>query len=425
MKISQQMNAHVIGLVLTTVSVALGQTYGPNSCVSINRSQQGTCVIATNCEDGVNLDKLEFAFDCQTKTQIQKHSFGVGGFDSVEEFDTGIKCAQCMVPQNHKVHKVTKKSTVHMFAKRSAANEDALVDKYGPGNCVETFRSTTGTCMVKTQCKDQDINNYDFGLLCVQNTTSGENVRHLFGKNSFDPEEEFDTLIKCEKCLGLKAEATQTAATVVDANVKSEDLVKKVNTLVDEVGAMQAGLETIKDDVKVLNEKVPKLYTTEAKKEGDAKEEGESKEGEAKEGETKDEEKKEGEGKEEEKKEEKKDEDAKESETEEKKAELFLSHHRSKRHTRKKLHQKFQQRHHHKKHHTSDEDEDSDDDKADDEGSDDSSSSQKDSREEDDAQDDDDSKDQDQDQGKDQEQDQEDSDDKKVDEDAKDSEEAN
>lgn len=322
-----KMNAYMIGLLVTTFSAALGQTYGPNGCVSISRSQQGTCVIATKCEDGVNLDKLEFAFDCETNAQIQKHSFGVGGFDSIEEFDTGIKCGQCQVPQNHKVHKVTKrphkalkKSAVHMFGKRSATNEDALVDKYGPGDCVETFRSTTGTCIVKTQCKDQDINDYDFGLLCVHNVTSGDNVRHLFGKKSFDPEEEFDTLIKCEKCLGMKAEST--AATAVDANVKSEDLVKKVNTLVDEVGAMQTGLEKIKDDVKVLNEKVPKLYT-----------EGASKEGEAKDGESKDEAKKE----------EKKD----EGETEEKK--LFLSHHRSTRHTHKKLHQKLQQRHHHKK----------------------------------------------------------------------------
>merc|ERR1719217_1956499 len=124
--------------------------------------------------------------------------------------------------------------------------------------------------MIRTQCKGQDISNYDVGLLCVSNVTSGDNVRHLFGKKSFDPEEEFDTLIKCEKCLGMKAEST--AATAVDANVKSEDLVKKVNALVDEVGAMQTCLEKIKDDVKVLNEKVPKLYADSA--EGDkAKEE--------------------------------------------------------------------------------------------------------------------------------------------------------
>merc|ERR1712224_981027 len=89
----------------------------------------------------------EFAFDCETKAQIQKHSFGIGGFDSVEEFDTGIKCASCKVPQIHKVHKASKKSTVHMLARSNEAKEDALVDKYGPGGCVESYRSTTGTAL--------------------------------------------------------------------------------------------------------------------------------------------------------------------------------------------------------------------------------------------------------------------------------------
>lgn len=292
MKCSHHMNALVVGLVLTAIQGALCQKYGPDGCVSISRSQGGTCVIATNCGEGINLDTLEFAFDCQTDAQIQKHSFGVGGFDLVEEFDTGIKCGQCKVPENHKVHKLVKKSAVHMAARQSTTKEDALVDKSGPGNCVESWRSTTGTCVIRTKCKGQDISKYDFGLLCVHNVTSGENVRHLFGQKSFDPEEEFDTLIKCEKCLGLRAEATEAA--VVGSNVKSEDLVTKVNTLVDEVGAMQTGLEKIKDDVKVLNEKVPKLFTGEVKKEeeGEAKDEKkEETKDEAKDGEEKEEKK--------------------------------------------------------------------------------------------------------------------------------------
>lgn len=396
MKCSQQINALVVGLVLTSFPGALGQTYGPDGCVSISRSREGTCVIATNCGEGIDLDKLEFAFDCQAGAEVQKHSFGVGGFDMVEEFDTGIKCGQCMLPQNHKVHKVVKKSAVHMVARQIATQEDALVDKYGPGNCVESWRSTTGTCMIRTKCKSQDISKYDFGLLCVHNVTSGENVRHLFGQNSFDPEEEFDTLIKCEKCLGLRAEATKAAA--VGANVKSEDLVKKVNALVDEVGAMQTGLEKIQDDVKVLNEKVPKLYTGEAKKEEEGEAKDEAKEGEAKEGEAK-----EGEAKE---------------KAEEKKAELFLSHHRSARHSHQKHHQKHHQKQHGKQRHKSDEDEDDDEDKAEDEGSDDSSSSKsgdKEQKDQDDEQDEDDRK----------VKNPEDWDDKQVDDDSEDSENAN
>jgi len=392
MKYLQQMNTILVGLLLTG---AAGQTYGPNGCVLISKSQQGTCVIRTNCGEGVNLDALEFAFDCGTAAAVQKHSFGVGGFDLVEEFDTDIKCSQCSVPEKRKIHKAAKKSpvhldksSVHMLAGQSATKGDDLVDKYGPGKCVETYRGTTGTCMVRTQCKDQDISNYEFGMLCVHDVKTGENVRHLFGKKSFDPEEEFDTLIKCEQCLGLKEEAAgdeaAPAAPAVVAGAKTEDIVKKVNSLVDEVGEMQSGLEKIKSDVKILNEKVPKLYSGDAKKDDATKKDGD----EAKEGDAKDEAAEDGatdEAKEGDAKDEAKEGDAKdEAKDEEKKPELFLAHHRAARHSHKK--------HHHKQRRSSDDDDDDDDDskadKDDDEGTDDSTSSKKSSGDQDEEQDD-------------------------------------
>jgi len=401
MKFLQQVDTIVLGLILTALPGTDCQTYGPNGCVSISRSQQGTCVIATNCGEGVDINKLEFAFDCQNAGAVQKHSFGVGGFDLVEDFDTGIKCKQCKAPENHKVHKSHKEkplraavhSPVHMFAKKKATKEGDLVDKYGPGNCVEAWRGTTGTCILRTQCKGQDISNYNFGMLCVHNVTSGENVRHLFGENSFDPEEEFDTLVKCERCLGLRQEANETATTAAAvAGAKPEDLVKSVNTLVDEVGAMATGLEKIKSDVKVLNEKVPKLFT-----EGGGKDETKAKESES--------EAKEG-----------------ESEGDEKKSESFLSHHRSAKH-RVKKHHKYHKNHHQKHRRRSEDDDTDEENHADNEDADDSSSARKMSSDQDDEEDEDDHKGKDQDDGKDT--DQDDSDDKQVDDDGTDSEEAN
>jgi len=74
--------------------------FGPHHCVSVFKNEKtGTCVIQTNCAAEVNLDNVEFAFTCQLPNMLQKHSFGKGGFDAVEEFDTSVKCDACGIPQ--------------------------------------------------------------------------------------------------------------------------------------------------------------------------------------------------------------------------------------------------------------------------------------------------------------------------------------
>lgn len=52
--------------------------------------------------------------------------------------------------------------------------------------------------MIKTECEEKDIDKYNFKFICVDE--SGEHVRHVFGKGSFDPEETFDTLVTCSGC---------------------------------------------------------------------------------------------------------------------------------------------------------------------------------------------------------------------------------
>jgi len=251
--------------------------YGPKNCITLNQSSEGTCVIKTNC-NGVNLDSFEFAFDCTTaKQEVERHSFGFGGFDAQEEFDTSVKCTVCEPPtdQHHvlvgtgssksvnqkTVLGSTRSNTDAVQKSKSVSNsasngkkvndgsqakkdssEAEKVVKYGPNECVSTYRNPAGHCVMQTQCAKENITDYEFGLICVDKT--GEPVRHVFGKDSFDTEESFDTLIACEKCVGLDDIADETS------------LVKQVESLTSEVENMNKTLSTLRTSVKKLKGEV-------------------------------------------------------------------------------------------------------------------------------------------------------------------------
>merc|ERR1719213_903768 len=70
-----------------------------------------------------------------------------------------------------------------LVANQSDAN---LESNYGSGGCISTYVSAeTGTCIVKTKCKDQEaaLKDFDVGMTCVEE--SGASTRHTFGTNSF------------------------------------------------------------------------------------------------------------------------------------------------------------------------------------------------------------------------------------------------
>jgi len=250
------MKANTLAVLLAYVAQVGSTLYGPANCVSISRSTAGSCVLSTNCE-GKDLSKFEFAFDCENSGQdgIVRHSYGTGGFDSKEEFDTEVKCQRCSppttpLPQPVKkppqapahTHSLVATSQAHKgiaaearaagVRDKSTAGQQATglrgssvvgmasvaqnsqkwffsptptpqaqMVKYGPKQCVATYRAEDGNCIMQTQCKKEDLKDYDFGLICVDK--AGLPVRHLFGKDSFDPEETFNTLIQCHQCLGL------------------------------------------------------------------------------------------------------------------------------------------------------------------------------------------------------------------------------
>lgn len=71
--------------------------FGPQSCVMLSRTEHRTCMIATRCAD-LDLDDVDFKFVCfnpGTTVPHALHSFGRGGFDGEEDFDSGVVCDKC------------------------------------------------------------------------------------------------------------------------------------------------------------------------------------------------------------------------------------------------------------------------------------------------------------------------------------------
>lgn len=240
---------HAVGTLGFVKSASSARSsFGPADCVSLSRSEDGTCVMTTDC-GSQDISKIEFSFDCQASKKqgggIIRHSFGVGGFDPDEEFDTSIQCEQCLTPARA-AKAAAKKPTAKAISqpvqqkkqqapkkpapiKRAPAKpapskpaqpvvfplkqrvvvengalsfEDTAPVMYGPNECVATYKSPEGHCIVQTQCAAEAIATYEFGLVCVDE--AGMPFKHMFGTNSFDPVESFDTLIPCNKCLGLE-----------------------------------------------------------------------------------------------------------------------------------------------------------------------------------------------------------------------------
>jgi len=286
----------------------VGVTFGPKNCVSLSRSSAGSCVLSTECE-GIDISAVEFAFDCIAQSgsgDIVRHSFGIGGFEVSEEFDTEVKCGRCSHPlpagEKPKVEAVFKKvvpapakkvevvtapapvkvvpapvkvapapvakheesipgavvfraqagvkakgqakaaATAKMWPFTASKPEKPDAVKYGPNGCVSTWRSDAGHCMMATDCKGSNISNYEFGLVCVDK--SGSPVKHLFGKDSFDAEESFDTLIKCNQCLGLEDVPSQVA------------LSGEVASMAKDISNLKDVLKNISVNVQMLNAKV-------------------------------------------------------------------------------------------------------------------------------------------------------------------------
>eukprot|EP00448_Togula_jolla_P018044 CAMPEP_0170591250 /NCGR_PEP_ID=MMETSP0224-20130122/12303_1 /TAXON_ID=285029 /ORGANISM="Togula jolla, Strain CCCM 725" /LENGTH=384 /DNA_ID=CAMNT_0010915101 /DNA_START=52 /DNA_END=1202 /DNA_ORIENTATION=+ len=173
------------------------RTFGPDGCVSLARSQAGTCVIRTDCEEQ-DISDTEFSFVCSNpdlKPARELHSFGKGGFEGTETFDTHVQCAACLAADD----KTMRLAGGPLLQDRTVASAPVAA-YFGPAACVKTYLSGEGKCIIETRCAGVDISNFDVGITCVDET--GGYTRYRFGK-SFGVDEVFDTRIKCKSCLGV------------------------------------------------------------------------------------------------------------------------------------------------------------------------------------------------------------------------------
>jgi hypothetical protein len=106
--------------------------------------------------------------------------------------------------------------------------------------------------MMKTQCQGIDTSKYTFGLVCA--TNDGAVVRHLFGVDSFDPVETFNTLLTCDKCLGLDDEPGPLALSRHAAVESKTELAEKVATLGQEVKDLRTTMTSVTDEVKKISD---------------------------------------------------------------------------------------------------------------------------------------------------------------------------
>jgi len=130
------------------------------------------------------------------------------------------------------------------FGLDAAAKASSDMSKFGPKNCISTWRNEDGHCEVETHCKDQDLSKYAVKFICIE--TSGEKVRHVFAAGSFDQEEQFDTLIECNKCMAEKAETIEVIANIPEAS----DADKNKSEGEEQLGG--SPLAALRDEVKDL-----------------------------------------------------------------------------------------------------------------------------------------------------------------------------
>lgn len=249
------MKTHTLVVLVASVH---GDHFGPSNCVSVSRSSRGTCVLQLDC-DNSDISNFEFSFDCLLPSgEVQEHSFGEGGFDVQEEYDTEVTCNMCAAPgRMPKASQEEAQARSHRSAAAAHASTQGGVVRYGPENCVSTWMSDRHHCMLGTQCQGVDTEDYDFGLVCVD--SFGTPVRHMFGKGAFDAEESFDTLVQCRQCLGL----TDVPESVT-LNSEVLDLAKNVQQL---GGAMKSITNTLRTlDKEVFPPSTPPKLSLKKKK---------------------------------------------------------------------------------------------------------------------------------------------------------------
>lgn len=250
-------------LQIDTNSIGQEDSFGPGRCVGLKKSVAGSCIIRTRC-DNHNISDTEFAFVCFNPGASMPHalhSFGRGGFAKEETFDTKVRCKSCVsvdtawrtgdsvvknalaalplssLPALSGAVKADKVYSAHELAEFKP--KEAAV--YGPSYCISTFLAPAGTCLIRTRCADIDLSTFNVGVTCLDK--AGGYTRYLFGKDTFKTEETFDTLVKCQKCLGVGPESSLFAM---------HGLIPR--KLVEDVSSLKTDVQTLNQKVRVLQD---------------------------------------------------------------------------------------------------------------------------------------------------------------------------
>lgn len=256
---------------------ASATAFGPNGCVGLSKSNLGTCVIKVACGEA-DISAVDFSFACVTRSNAMKlHSYGIGGFEADEFFDSGVPCDSCTTaayaqlsggkivhnevleanPSGNKQllakgtpdksmnvsgpRQQSPKGVTHDALPKGTAKEEEQGDHaafFGPLSCLSTYLSATGSCIVQTRCRGVDIANFTVGVTCLDKT--GDYTRYLFGKGGFEDEEVFDTSLRCQACMGVGDQPSYQLSGLMP------------KTVVEGLNSLKAELSSLRKEVTLL-----------------------------------------------------------------------------------------------------------------------------------------------------------------------------
>lgn len=251
----------------------------------------------SSCPSDGGSDDVHIAFVCETtdphtgRHKSRLHAFGRSTLASGESYNSRVVCDACFAPDGGNLKELSiawgspktqlpsdgynsalpaaepaRSLLLHRLTTTAATKSS--VSFAGPGNCVAAYKSVTDTCVLETRCRsyEQDLNDFDYGLTCVDE--DGETARHLYGRNSFEPEERFDTRLSCSLCLALDTrthgESTSSHSTTGKSVEEAiADLKKLIGGAMDQMSKLETEVSSLKNKaqqqkkVEKVSEKAP------------------------------------------------------------------------------------------------------------------------------------------------------------------------
>lgn len=261
-------------------------SFGPDGCVELSVTKDGTCQISTHCS-GKDISDTEFALVCINPNNEQPyalHTYGKGGFGDEEAFDTGIQCERCATTSSAFSRHEDAPSppppapttTTAPPAPTTTTAPERETAYFGPAGCFVTYLSKAGTCMVRSKCNGKDLSKFNPGITCTDK--AGGYTRYYLGLNTFKEEETFDTTLKCQACVGVGDDPGKQVSGLLPKGMLEDfgSLEKEVYDLKKEMDGTKKSSERIDDSLKAFE---AELREREDEVEGERKDSSETESG--------------------------------------------------------------------------------------------------------------------------------------------------